>query len=72
LRFLWGNETCITGNYPINSACTLNADPIIKMAAIEAIEATGNILFDYTARVAQVTKHHATGIYVLWRVSFHC
>jgi len=23
------------------------------MAAIEAIEATGNILFDYTARVAQ-------------------
>lgn len=54
LQFLWGNETCITRQLSYQlSACTLNADPIVKMAAIEAIEATGNILFGYTTRVAQ-------------------
>lgn len=54
LRFLWSNETCITRQLSYQlSACTLNAAPIIKMAAIEAIEATGNILFGYTTRVAQ-------------------
>jgi len=53
LRFLWGNETLHHWQLSYQlSACTLNADPIIKMAAT-AIEATGNILFDYTARVAQ-------------------
>ncbi len=54
LRFLWGNETCITRQLSYQlSAYTLNSEPIVKMAAIEAIEATGNILFSYTTRVAQ-------------------
>lgn len=54
LRFLWSNQTCITRQLSYRlSAYTLNAEPIVKMAAIEAIEATGNILFDYTSRVAQ-------------------
>lgn len=54
LRFLWSNETRITRQLSYQlSACTLNADPIVKMAAIEAIEATGNILFGYTTQVAQ-------------------
>jgi len=54
LRFLWGKDTCITRQLSYQlSAYTLNADPIVKMAAIEAIEATGNILFSYTTQVAQ-------------------
>lgn len=54
LRFLWSNETCITRQLAYRlSAYTLNAEPIVKMAAIEAIEATGNILFGYTTQVAQ-------------------
>lgn len=54
LRFLWSSETCITRQLSYQlSAYTLNAEPIVKLAAIEAIEATGNILFGYTMRVAQ-------------------
>lgn len=54
LRFLWSNETRITRQLSYQlAACTLNAAPIVKMAAIEAIEATGNILFGYTTQVAQ-------------------
>lgn len=54
LRFLWGNETCRTRQLSYQlSACTLNADPIVKLAAIEAIEATGNVLFSHTTRVVQ-------------------
>lgn len=54
LQFLWGSETCITRQLSYRlSAYTLNANPIVKMAAIEAIEATGNILFGYTTQVAQ-------------------
>jgi hypothetical protein len=54
LRFLWSDETCITRQLSYQlSAYTLNAEPIVKMAAIEAIEATGNILFGYTTQVAQ-------------------
>jgi hypothetical protein len=54
LRFLWSNETCTTRQLSYQlAACTLNADPVIKLAAIEAIEATGNILFSHTTQVAQ-------------------
>lgn len=54
LRFLWSDETLLSRQLSYQlSACILNADPVIKMAAIEAIEATGNILFSHTAQVAQ-------------------
>ena len=54
LRFLWSDETFITRQLSYQlSACTLTADPVIKMAAIEAIEATGNVLFRHTTQVAQ-------------------
>lgn len=54
LRFLWSDETYRTRQLSYQlTACTLNTDPIVRMAAIEAIEATGNILFSHTARVAQ-------------------
>ncbi|KJH73011.1 hypothetical protein [Aliterella atlantica] len=54
LRSLWSNETCITRQLSYRlSAYTLNAEPIVKLAAIEAVEATGNILFGYTTQVAQ-------------------
>jgi len=71
LAFLWGNETCITRQLSYQLCLYPNADPIIKMAAIEAIEATGNILFDYTARVAQELQSITQQEYTLG-VSFHC
>lgn len=71
LRFLWSNETCITRQLSYQlSAWTLNADPIVKMAAIEAIEATGNILFGYTTRVAQ-ELHNITKQEYIYFGKFH-
>jgi hypothetical protein len=54
LRFLWGEDTKITRllSYQL-AAYTLNVDPIYKLAVIEAIEVTGNVLFNLTAKVAE-------------------
>ncbi|MBD2326161.1 hypothetical protein [Alkalinema sp. FACHB-956] len=54
LRFLWGDDTPITRQLSYQlAAYTFNAEPIYKVAVIEAIEATGNILFSLTSKVAQ-------------------
>jgi hypothetical protein len=53
LRFLWGEETQVTRQLSYQlSAYTLQAQPIQKLAIIKAIEATGNVLFELTARIA--------------------
>ncbi len=54
LRFLWSEETQITRQLSYQlAAYTLHAEAVYKIAVIEAIEATGNILFNLTAQVAQ-------------------
>lgn len=61
LRFIWSEQTKVSRllSYHL-SAYMLHADPVIKLIAIEAIEATGNILFSRTAKVAseleEITK----------------
>ena len=53
LRFLWGEETKITRQLSYQlSACMLQAQPIQKIAIIEAVETTGNVLFELTTQVA--------------------
>jgi hypothetical protein len=44
LKFIWSEKTQITRqiSYQI-IACTLDADPVIKLAAIELLEAMGNV-----------------------------
>lgn len=54
MRFFWGEET-----YKTRQVChqialyTFRSEPIIVLAAIEAIEATGNVALALTAQVAQ-------------------
>lgn len=53
LRFLWSEQTKVSRQLSyFLSAYTLQADPIMKIIAIEAIEATGNVLFSRTAKIA--------------------
>lgn len=53
LRFLWSEQTKVSRQLSyFLSAYTLQADPIMKLIAIEAIEATGNVLFSRTAKIA--------------------
>jgi hypothetical protein len=53
LRFLWSEETKVTRQLSYQlSAYTLEAEPIQKIAIIEAIEATGNVLFGLTHQIA--------------------
>ncbi|MBD2772767.1 hypothetical protein [Iningainema tapete] len=57
LRFLWSEQTKVTRQLSYElSAYTLQADPVMKIVAIEAIEATGNILFSRTAEIAAELK----------------
>ncbi|MBF2064048.1 MAG: hypothetical protein IGS39_06430 [Calothrix sp. C42_A2020_038] len=53
LRFLWSEQTKVSRllSYYL-SAYTLQADPLMKIIVIEAIEATGNVLFSKTAKIA--------------------
>ncbi|BAY44752.1 hypothetical protein SAMD00079811_23540 [Scytonema sp. HK-05] len=54
MRFYWGEET-----YKTRQVChqialyTFRSEPIVVVAAIEAIEATGNVALAVTAQVAQ-------------------
>jgi hypothetical protein len=71
LRVLWSDETLRTRQLSYQlSACTLNADPVIKMAAIEAIEATGNILFTHATQVAKELEI-TTGRKYIYLGQFH-
>ncbi|MGI0492656.1 hypothetical protein ACN4EG_12800 [Alkalinema pantanalense CENA528] len=57
LRFLWGDETKITRQLSYQlAAYTFHAEPIYKIAVIEAIEATGNVLFSLTSAITQVLQ----------------
>lgn len=62
VRFLWGEETFHTRQicHAIEQ-CTYNADPKLKIVAIEVIEATGNVFLSETAKVARELKA-ATGL----------
>ncbi|BAZ26384.1 hypothetical protein NIES4073_72900 [Kalymmatonema gypsitolerans NIES-4073] len=54
MRFYWGEET-----YKTRQVChqialyTFRSEPVVVLAAIEAIEATGNVALAVTAQVAQ-------------------
>ncbi|MGB3759947.1 MAG: hypothetical protein WBA07_26835 [Rivularia sp. (in: cyanobacteria)] len=53
LRYLWSEQSKVSRQLSYQlSAYTLQAEPIIKVAAIEAIEATGHVLFSRTSQVA--------------------
>ncbi len=53
LEFIWGEETKITRQITyIVAGCVLNADPIIKIAAVEALEAMGHIFCSVSAQLA--------------------
>ncbi|BAZ15722.1 hypothetical protein NIES4071_75940 [Calothrix sp. NIES-4071] len=52
LEFLWGEETKITRQITYQVAgLTLQAEPIVKLAAIEALEAMGNVFFTASSKV---------------------
>ncbi len=53
LDFIWGEETKITRliTYQI-VGLTLQAEPIIKLIAIEALEAMGNVFFSVSSKVS--------------------
>ncbi|GAB1543308.1 hypothetical protein NUACC21_59820 [Scytonema sp. NUACC21] len=53
LKFLWSEETKITRqiSYQV-SAYTWQADPIIKVAAIESLEAMGHVFFSMSLPIA--------------------
>lgn len=54
IKFLWGKETYKTRQICHQIALhTFRAEPIVVLAAIEAIEATGNVASAMTAQVAQ-------------------
>lgn len=54
MKFLWGKET-----FRIRQVChqialhTFDKEPIVILAGIEAIEETGNVMFDITAQVVE-------------------
>jgi hypothetical protein len=54
IRFLWGEETCKTRQVCHQIALyTFRAEPIVVLAVIEVMEATGNVAFALTGQVAQ-------------------
>lgn len=54
VQFLWGEETQAARLLGYNLiASTLNADPVMKLVAVEAIEATGNIGFAIFAEIGE-------------------
>lgn len=70
-RFLWSNETKANRilMYRLTALIT-RATPTQRMAIIEAIEETGNVLFNQTARIAnQLTAE--TGIEFRYLGDFH-
>ncbi|AFZ23765.1 hypothetical protein Cylst_1481 [Cylindrospermum stagnale PCC 7417] len=61
LRFIWGEETKITRQIAYQvAAYTLQADPVIRLAVIEALEATGKVFFLISSSIAseiqEITK----------------
>lgn len=62
LRFLWGDETERIRQLSYDLAlCTFQKDPILKVAVIEAIEATANVAFpafaEVTDELQKITQH---------------
>jgi hypothetical protein len=52
LKFLWGDETLKARNLAYTLALhTFASDPLVKLVAIEVIEATGNVAFSAFAEV---------------------
>jgi hypothetical protein len=52
IDFIWSEETKVTRQISYQVAgLTLQADPIIKLVAIEALEAMGNVFFSVSSKV---------------------
>ncbi|NJL62430.1 MAG: hypothetical protein HC903_12075 [Methylacidiphilales bacterium] len=52
IDFIWGEETKITRQISYQVAgLTLQAEPVIKLVAIEALEAMGNVFFSVSSKV---------------------
>lgn len=71
LEALWSDEAAINRVLMYRlSAMILNATPVQKLAIIEAIEETGNVLFGLTAELAnQITER--TGVEFRYLGNFH-
>lgn len=70
-RFLWGEETVMNRvlMYKL-TAMMMNVSPMQKMAIIEAIEETGNVLFNLTAKLAEQLSAE-TGMEFRYLGDFH-
>lgn len=53
LKFLWGEETQKTRevSYNLFALCVFQTDPILKLAVVESIEATGTVALDVIAKL---------------------
>lgn len=53
LKFLWGKETQKTRevSYNLFALCVFQTDPILKLAVVESIEATGTVALDVIAKL---------------------
>ncbi len=52
IDFIWGEETKVTRQISYQVAgLTLQAEPVIKLVAIEALEAMGNVFFSASSKV---------------------
>jgi hypothetical protein len=53
IDFIWGEETKVTRQIAYQIAgLTLQAEPVIKLIAIEALEAMGNVFFSVSSKVS--------------------
>lgn len=71
LRFLWGEETTQSRLLAHRLAHLIwNATPVVRLAVIEAVEETGNVLFALTARLADQIERE-TGVRLPYCGEFH-
>ncbi|MEM7556046.1 MAG: hypothetical protein AAF378_18495 [Cyanobacteria bacterium P01_A01_bin.84] len=70
LKFIWGEETKITRQlaYQI-TGYTFQADPIVKMAVIEALEEMGNTFFSISSQVSLELENYTGNKYTYFGVS---
>lgn len=71
LKFLFSDETKVTRMLSVRlSHLILGATPVEKMVIIEAIEETGNVLFNLTAKLAREVSAR-TGVELRYLGDFH-
>ena len=71
LRFLWSDATIQNRLLSHRLAhCIWSATPAVRLAVVEAIEETGNVLFELTTKLAQ-TVERESGVELRYLGEFH-